>query len=440
MKKAVLLSITDDTTEMRSLLDTLGVQVIREFHQNLRHPHKASFLGPGKIEGIQKELEESEFDVAVVNGILRPSQHHYLEMKFQKEFIDRPGVILRIFSEHAHTQEAIAQVTLAKLRYEQPFLREWIHKAKSGDRPGFLAGGAYATDVYYEHAKTHARRIEKGLRELSKQREITRAKRREQGYSLVSLAGYTNAGKSALLNRLCEASVEVDDRLFSTLSTTTRRLKGSRANILVSDTVGFIRDLPPDLIDAFNSTLEEVFYADLILLLFDSSENDDLIKSKLRTSLEILLPRIERRSLVVVGNKTDLIDDERKKKVISIVESIIGSYELLMISTVREKGLDALRNRIGLIQNLSAVLSVELPLSDRSMGLLSRLRASCDVSEEVVGTIVKATIRCRSDDLGKIIGWLEAAGALKIITNDGPRAEGAQRTGISNGSEGAPLT
>ena len=439
MKKAILLSITEDTAEMRSLLDTLGAKVIKEFHQNLRYPHKVSFLGPGKITEIQKELEGEEFDLAVVNGILRPSQHHYLEMKFQKEFVDRPGVILRIFSEHAHTQEAIAQVTLAKLRYEQPFLREWIHKAKSGDRPGFLAGGAYATDVYYEHAKTHARRIEKNLHELSRQREITRTKRRDQGYSLVSLAGYTNAGKSALLNRLCEASVEVDDRLFSTLSTTTRRLKGSRANILVSDTVGFIRDLPPDLFNAFNSTLEEIFYADLILLLFDASEREDAIRSKLKTSLDILLPKIESRTLIVVGNKIDLIDDDRKKYIIDIVQTIIGPHELHMISTVKESGLDELRKRIDMIQNLSATVRVELPLKDKSLGVLSRLRAQCEVSHEISGSQILATIRCRPEDIGKIVGLLEGADALKIDTNNGQREGGSQKSDASSGSEGVPL-
>ncbi len=439
MKKAILLSITDDTAEVRSLLDTLGLQVVKEFHQNLRTPHRTSFLGPGKIEEIEKDLETVEYDIAVVNGTLRPSQHHYLEMTFQKEFIDRTGVILRIFAEHAHTQEAISQVTLAKLRYEQPFLREWIHKAKSGDRPGFLAGGAYATDVYYEHAKTHVRRIEKGLRDLSKQREITRTKRRGQGYSLVSLAGYTNAGKSALMNRLCDSSVEVDNRLFSTLSTTTRRLKGSRANILVSDTVGFIKDLPPDLIDAFNSTLEEIFYADLILLLFDSSERDDIIRSKLRTSLHILLPRIERRALIVIGNKTDLISDERKEEVRGIVNSLIESHELILISTLKGSGVDVLRKRIDRIQNLSAEIEVELPLRDGSMSLLSRLRSSCEVVERVVGTHVKATIWCRPEDIGKVTGLLEAAGALKVVVDNRTDAEGAQKSEASSGSEGAPL-
>jgi len=439
MKKAILLSITEDNSEIRSLLDTLGVHVTKEFHQNMKHPHKTSFFGPGKIEEIQKELEEDEFDLAVVNGILRPSQHHYLEMKFQKEFIDRPGVILRIFSDHAHTQEAIAQVTLAKLRYELPFLREWIHKAKSGDRPGFLAGGAYATDVYFEHAKTHARRIEKGLQDLSKQREITRTKRREQGYSLVSLAGYTNAGKSALMNRLCESSVEVDDRLFSTLSTTTRRLRGSKANILVSDTVGFIRDLPPGFVDAFNSTLEEIFYADLILLVFDSSENDEEIRLKLRTSLDILLPKIEGRTLIIIGNKIDLIDEERRKSVIDLAHTMIGTHELLMISTVKEEGLDSLRERISRIQNLSSRVEVELPMKDESMSLLSRLRASCDIQEHIDGVVVRATIRCRTEDLGKITGWLNGAGAIRVDIHDDTQREGGTNHAPPAETKGPPL-
>lgn len=232
MKKTVIFSITEDTQEIRSLLDTLNVVVLKEFIQTRSQPHKTSFLGPGKIDDILKEIEELELDMIVINGKLKPSQHHFLEMKFQKECVDRPGVILRIFSDHAHTPEAIAQVTLAKLRYELPFLREWIHKAKSGDRPGFLAGGAYATDVYFEHARSHARHIEKRLEELSRQREVTRTKRRDSGYTLVSLAGYTNAGKSALMNKMCKAEVEVDPHLFSTLSTTTRKVIGVSGNIL----------------------------------------------------------------------------------------------------------------------------------------------------------------------------------------------------------------
>jgi GTP-binding protein HflX len=436
MKKAILLSIIEDTGEMQSLLDTLGVQVIKVYHQNLNHPHKTSYLGPGKVEEIQEDLGEMEFDLAVVNGVLKPSQHHFLEMMFQKEFVDRPGVILRIFSDHAHTQEAIAQVTLAKLRYELPFLREWIHKSKSGDRPGFLAGGAYATDVYYEHAKTHARRIEEGLRDLSKQREITRTKRREKGYNLVSLAGYTNAGKSALMNRLCDSSVEVDNRLFSTLSTTTRRLKGTKTNILVSDTVGFIQNLPPDLIDAFNSTLEEMFYADLLLLVFDASESDEEIELKLKTSLGILLPKTEGRPLVVVGNKVDLIDSVRTDSVRTLVQRIVTPYELVFISALKGGGLEALRNRIVRIQNLSSLIETELPVKDESMSILSRLRAFCGVEEQVTGSGIKAFIKCRPEDVRKIIGMLEGASAQKTTVHT--EAQGETHDSVPVEEKGSP--
>src|SRR5512136_55325 len=161
---------------MRSLLKTLDIVVVKEYVQKRQLPHKVGFLGPGKLDEILEEIKSLDLDFITVNGTLKPSQHHFLEMKFQKECMDRTGVILRIFSDHAHTPEAIAQVTLAELRYELPFLREWVHKAKSGERPGFLAGGAYATDVYYEHAKSQARRIEEDLREISRQRENARIK------------------------------------------------------------------------------------------------------------------------------------------------------------------------------------------------------------------------------------------------------------------------
>src|SRR4030043_48272 len=379
MKKAVLLSITDDPTEMRSLLDTLGVQVIREFHQNLRHPHKASFLGPGKREGIQKELEESEFDVAVVNGILRPSQHHYLEMKFQKEFIDRPGVILRIFSEHAHTQEAIAQVTLAKLRYEQPFLREWIHKAKSGERPGFLSGGAYATDVFYEHAKTHARKIEQDLSEIAKQREVRREKRRVKGYTLISLAGYTNAGKSSLMNALCGSEVEVDRHLFSTLSTTTRKVKGIKGHVLMTDTVGFISKLPTDLVNAFRSTLEEIFFADLIAIVFDASDSIDVIRQKLQVSLDIVLPKIEDRSLIIIGNKIDLLSDSNMQDVRGAVKQLVAPYEVFMVSAGTKDNLESFKDRIERAQGQSYTITADIPITDKSHSLISKLHEIASV-------------------------------------------------------------
>ena len=439
MKNVVIFSISEDTEEIRALLQTLGMEVIKEFVQNRSRPHRESFLGPGRIDEILKEMEEMEVDLIVVNGVLKPSQHHFLEMKFQMECADRTGVILRIFTDHAHTPEAIAQVTLAKLRYELPFLREWIHKSKSGDRPGFLSGGAYATDVYFEHAKTHARRIEADLSDVSKQREVTRTRRREKGYSLVSLAGYTNAGKSALMNKLCNAGVEVDDRLFSTLSTTTRRISGIKGNILMSDTVGFIKDLPPDLINAFNSTLEEIFDADLILLIFDASESDDVVKSKLSTSLKILLPKIDNKSIVVIGNKMDLLSQESRDGITVLIKPIIQPYDLILISSVTGEGLDRLRERILRVQGHTYVIKAEMPLTDAVYSLLSRIRSSSEVSMKIIGRHAAVIVRCKPEDSERIVGWLNVAGAAKITTNAESQEMPPERETPSSGNEGAPL-
>lgn len=439
MKKAVIFSTSEDTEEIRSLLKNIDIEVVKQYVQRRTAAHRTGYLGPGKIDEIFDEMKSIDIDLIVVNGVLKPSQHHFLEMKFQKECIDRLGVILRIFTDHAHTQEAIAQVTLAKLRYELPFLREWIHKAKSGERPGFLAGGAYATDVYYQHAKTHTRRIEEDLKDLSKQREITRTKRREEGYSLVSLAGYTNAGKSALMNKMCSANIEVDDRLFSTLATTTRRIKGVHGNMLMSDTVGFIKNLPPDLINAFNSTLEEIFYADLILLVFDSSEDRSTIEMKLSTSLNILLPNIENRKMVVVGNKIDLISKDRVEELRLFVEPMIEPYELAVVSSVTEEGLETLRERIASIQDYSTTIEAVVPLTNEVFGFLSRLRMKADVSQTILKDSVSVVIRCKPEESEKIIGQLRTIGAIRTELRTRTPDGADQGEIVSTGSEGGPL-
>lgn len=440
MERVIVFSISEDTSEIRALLETLDISVFKEFLQKKTQPHKIGFLGPGRLDEIEKEIKDLEFDAIVINGTLKPSQHHYIEMRFQKECIDRTGVILRIFADHAHTPEAIAQVTLAKLRYELPFLREWIHKAKKGDRPGFLAGGAYATDVYFEHAKSHARKIEQNLKDLSKQREIMRVKRHTKGYSLVSLAGYTNAGKSALFNRLCDAEVEVDDRLFSTLSTTTRKVRGISGNVLMVDTVGFIRDLPTNLIDAFHSTLEEIFYADLILLVFDASDPIQSIKEKLSTSIDILLPKIEQQMLMVVANKTDLLTLSEKSRVISEISELVKPYELMLVSAKTGDGVDHLTERIASVQKRSCVIDATMPITDSTFSLLSRLRTSCTVSERTQDGHVSISLKCKPDESEKIVGWLTKAGGSQISArSEGQQTEAVRTVEVSNGSEGAPL-
>jgi len=436
-KKTIIISLDEDLSEMRSLLDTLDIGIVREYIQKRSSAHKSSYVGSGKMEEVFEDSKTLEFDFVVINGPLKPSQHHSLEMKFQKECLDRTGVILRIFSEHAHTPEAIAQVTLARLRYEQPFLREWVHKAKSGDRPGFLSGGAYATDVYYEHAKTHAKKIEQDLSEIAKQRAVRRDKRRVKGYTLVSLAGYTNAGKSSLMNALCDSDVGVDRHLFSTLSTTTRRVRGIKGHVLMTDTVGFISKLPTDLVNAFKSTLEEIFFADLIAVVFDASDPIDVIRQKLQVSLDIVLPKIEDRSLIILGNKTDLLSNSSVQDVKEAVKQLIAPYEVFMVSAGTRDNLESFRSRIERAQGQSYTITANIPITDKSHRLISKLHEIASVEHSTGTNHIHLTVRCNPEDAEKIKGWLGSIGATGIDgANDaGENAHTAAEDSTGNGGD-----
>ena len=410
MKKAVLLSITDDLEEMRSLLRTLGVAVDREVVQKRDYPHRNTYLGPGKADDLVEEIEEADVDIIVVNGILRPSQHHTLEMLFKKECVDRVGVILRIFAERAHTEEAKSQVTLATLRYELPFLREWIHKAKSGEKPGFLSGGAYATEVYYEHARSHIRRIEENLDTHSRQREIRRTRRRDRGYHLVSLTGYINAGKSAILNALCDTQVEVDGRLFSTLSTTTRKMKRSSRSVLLTDTVGFIKDLPPDLVNAFSSTLEEIFLSDTILLVVDTSESLNTVREKVLTCNKILQPRLKGQRIIVVGNKHDLVSPDERDHVKDEIKDIVAPHEVAFVSAVTGEGLETLLALIEQSEGARCRIEAILPLTNDAFSLISSLHDSTDIEAHTSSDSTSISIACSERVLDRVQAEIRAVG------------------------------
>ena len=423
-KTALLLSTTEDTEEMLSLLATLDIKVVRGVIQKRAVPHRTSYLGPGRISEVAEEIGGLDVDIVVVNGILRPSQHHALEMLLKKECVDRVGVILRIFAEHAHTAEGKKQVALATLRYELPFLREWIHKAKSGERPGFLSGGAYATEVYYEHARSHIRRIEKELESRALQRDLRRKRRRNEGFLLVSLAGYTNAGKSALLNALCDTEVMVDGRLFSTLSTTTRRLRGPRRKILLTDTVGFIKDLPPDLVNAFNATLEEIFLADVILVVVDVSESTETVNVKMRTSMDIILPRLEEQVVIIVGNKVDLLSATQRNELLEGLTRSAGGSKCLLVSAQTGQGLDDVLEAMDMVVERSHCFSAALPLTDDAYSFVSALHDIADVRQLAEATEVHIIVSCSEHNRQKIEAGIVAVGGR--VTSSRLACEDAQ--------------
>src|SRR5213593_125530 len=216
----------------------------------------------------------------------------------------RPSAgLAELFAQRASSREGKLQVELALLQYEVPLLREWIHEADIGERPGFMAGGEQRVDAYLETVKRRIKRIRDELESIRRGREARRTLRKERGYHLVALAGYANAGKTSLLNALADERLLVEDRMFSTLSTATRSLTGTRKRILLTDTIGFVDGVPFWMVEAFNATLEEILQADLVLLLVDVSDSEDEIRRKVRLAARTLFPKVSADSVRPVLTK-----------------------------------------------------------------------------------------------------------------------------------------
>lgn len=378
MKKTVLISLNRDTCEIKSLAETLGYEIIKEFIQVRNIPDVNTFIGPGKLEEIKNFLKENKVDLIIVNDRLKPSQWFILEKELKTDVYDRIRTILMVFDKRAESKEARLQVKLAQLQYERPFVRELIHRARKGEHPGYMAGGEYEVADYYEMIKRQMKKIRDELKKIRREREIRRRHRYETGFYLVSLAGYTNAGKSSLLNILAEENVRVEEKLFSTLSTTTRRItektgKG-RLPILITDTVGFIKNLPAWVIEAFHSTLEEIEVADLILLVVDISDDTDEIVQKMETSFKELKEMKTNSKVLIVLNKIDLLDEKEIKNKVKKLEKLgLLKNNYVLVSTKEKRNIDKLIDMIR--KNLPNLvkLRIELPLNKDSQGFLSKL-------------------------------------------------------------------
>ncbi len=339
----LLVSLSPDTTEIRALVSSAGHRIVDEIVQRRNHPHPKTFVGRGKLDEIRERVKGGDVDIVVFNGEFRPTMHCFLERQLALECYDRLRVILELFAQRASTREARLQVELALLQYEIPLLREWIHEARGGERPGFMAGGEYRVDAYYETVKRRMKKIRDDLNTIRREREIRRVTRKDRGYGLVAIVGYANAGKSSLLNALTGERVLVEDRMFSTLATTTRVLPQTRKRILLTDTIGFVDGVPFWMVEAFNATLEEIFQADVILLLVDASDPESDIRRKVRLAAQTLLPRIAADSVVPILAKVDLLDEgmleERRK--------VLGDSEFhrspLLLSTYTGRGIAELR-------------------------------------------------------------------------------------------------
>ncbi|SNZ03987.1 GTP-binding protein HflX [Natronoarchaeum philippinense] len=313
-----------DTSEISELARAAGYTVAGELTQK-RREDPALEIGEGKAEELAALVEANDADAVIFDNRLDPYQTFNLGKKFPEgvEVIDRFTLILDIFGQRAQTRKAQLQVELAELRYELPRAEAKASLAKREERPGFMGLGEY-DESREQDIKNQISRIKDELDRIAATEEDRREQRRESGFDLVALAGYTNAGKSTLMRRLAEdvgidenedlhpdldTTAESEDRLFTTLGTTTRKMDFERRDVLLTDTVGFIGDLPHWLVESFKSTLDEVYRADLVLLVVDVSDPVEEIREKLVTSHDTLYERNE-APIVTVLNKIDTVDED----------------------------------------------------------------------------------------------------------------------------------
>lgn len=407
MKNAIIVSLRDDTSETIDLAKTLGYEVAEEFIQHRNKPDANSYVGRGKLEELKEYIQDSDtsIDLVVIDGNIKPSQWFLFEKSLGVEVFDRLHLILKIFEKHADKKEAKLQVRLAQLKYERPFVREIIHRARTGEHPGLMAGGEYQVDDYYEMIKKQMKKINDELKSIAKKRKLRRSHRHASGFYLVSLAGYTNAGKSSLLNLLSGEEVKVEGRLFSTLSTTTRKITNSDIPILLTDTVGFIRDLPAWVVDAFHSTLEEIEVADVVLLMADISDDLDVLIDKLKTSFKELLSIGVSSEIILVLNKCDLIDEkemEHKTKAIN-KQDFAKNRKVMCISVSDGKNIDLLQNKI--IDSLPDLVKckIKLPLNENSQSLISFIHDKARVFDVVYDDSVNISFECNAHVYRQII-------------------------------------
>ena len=290
-------------------------------------------------------MKKNGAEKVIFDNLLRPLQSYNLAKATNVEAIDRFQLILEIFTRRATTTEANLQIRLAKLQYDLTQAKERVRLAKRGEQPGFMGLGAYEVDVYYESVKREVHAIRRKLKTIRGKRVLHRERRTELGFTTISLAGYTKAGKSCLFNSLAEETVKVDASLFTTLSTTTRLVTFSKRKFLLTDTVGFIDRLPLTLIEAFRSTLEETIYSDLLLLMVDASETMDTMERKLGTCLETI-DRIGASGIptITVLNKIDLISAEETRQKIERLKDKATS--LVAISALKGTNIELLKREI----------------------------------------------------------------------------------------------
>jgi len=385
----------DELAELKELLRTAGVATAGSMTQIRKEPDPDRYLGRGKLEEVKREIKRANANLVATDDELLPRQERNLEAALGVPVIDRTAVILDIFASHAHTAEGKLQVELAQLEYNLARMRGlWTHLERLG--AGRMDGGIGTRGPGESQIETDRRlardrisALRRRLRDLEKNRAVMRARRDSAALPTVALAGYTNAGKSTLLNAITGSEVGVGDRLFHTLDPTTRSYRHEGRDYLMTDTVGFIRKLPHQLVEAFMATLEETRRADLLVHVVDGTEPVAEREGSIQ-AVDAVLEELGAgdRPRLLVYNKLDLLDDEQGR------ELLVGEKGVIGVSAATGEGLDELRETIATAFE-ATLRPLELLVPYEDGAVLSELHALAgDLEREDLaeGVAVKARV------------------------------------------------
>ena len=347
MKSAFLITYDKDDvlSEAKALCDAAGYRISHIIKQKyLKRPkYGVSEEIVNRLEEMAKKLDP---DVIIFDEFLKTSQNYNIASKIHRNVLDRESLILEIFENRASSSESKLQVKLAQMRYEMSKAKEKVRLAKQGEQPGFMGIGTFEVDVYYNDIKHRMQAVKLKLEKAGRQRELHRQSRKRFGFKTISLAGYTSAGKTTLFNALTGETRQESKELFTTLSTTTRKLTFDKNEFLISDTVGFISKLPAYMIEAFKSTLEELLYTDVIILVVDISDSQIDLKKKFSSCIKTLNEiGVQRDKVIFALNKSDLLKKEDILRKVEFLE-LTDTKKWIALSAKTSENIDNLKELI----------------------------------------------------------------------------------------------
>ncbi len=406
-QRALALGIVDGReqgeplAELKELLRTAGVATAGEAVQRRAAPDPDRYVGRGKLDELKRQIAACGANLVACDDELAPRQERNLESALGVPVIDRTAVILDIFADHAHSAEGKLQVELAQLEYNLARMRGlWTHLERLGGGIGTRGPGESQIETDRRLARDRIAALRRRLVRLERNRGVMRARRQRSSLPRVALAGYTNAGKSTLLNALSGAEVGVGDRLFHTLDPTTRSVELSGRDFLVTDTVGFIEKLPHQLVEAFKATLEETVLADLILQVVDAAAPEGRRVADLE-AVDAVLEEIGAgdKPRLLVLNKADLLDDEERR------EALLRHPGAVLVSALGGEGIEELRERVeAAFGDTLAEVELLVPYSDGArLHELHEVAGDLERTERADGVLVHARVPLaemhRFDDL-----------------------------------------